>query len=101
MMISTFAEIPKTCWLQDESGSYLSDMAVGPAPDLDIMARFAIANTNIGINYSGLFMRYGAERRHAAFSDVEKRSEAFVMPFIRLQRYYCRAKQHDLRLWSL
>ena len=60
-------------------GSYLSDMAVGPAPDLDIMARFAIANTNIRHQ---LFMtssvRYVAEEDDAAFLDVEKRSEAFV-----------------------
>ena len=51
-------------------GSYLSDMAVGPAPDLDIMARFAIANTNIRHQ---LFMtssvRYVAED-DAAFSNV-------------------------------
>ena len=60
-------------------GSYLSDMAVGPAPDLDIMARFAIANTNIRHQ---LFMtssvRYVAEEDDAAFSEVAKRSEAFA-----------------------
>ena len=59
--------------------SYLSDMAVGPAPDLDIMAHFVIANTNIRHQ---LFMtssvRYVAEEDHAAFSDVEKHSGAFV-----------------------
>ena len=62
-------------------GSYLSDIAVGPAPDLDIMARFAIANTNIRHQ---LFMtssvRYVAEEDDAAFLDVEKRPEAFVDP---------------------
>lgn len=60
-------------------GSYLSDMAVGPAPGLDIMAHFAIANTNIRHQ---LFMtspvRYVAEGDDSAFSDVEKRTQAFA-----------------------
>ncbi len=60
-------------------GSYLSDLAVGPAPGLDVMARFAIANTNIRHQ---LFMtapvRYVAEEDYAAFSETEQRTQVFA-----------------------
>ena len=60
-------------------GSYLSDLAVGPAPSLDVMARFAVANTNIRHQ---MFMispvRYVAEEDEAAFSETEQRTQVFA-----------------------